>query len=297
MEDRCLLSSTVLEYPLPTPNSLPNYITAGPDGNVWFGESNAPKVGKITPQGAITEFSLPSSLGATGVGDIISGPNDNLWFDVANSNGTGEIVEMTTAGTIVLEFSLANASEANSLAKGSDGNIWFADYSSGVIGRMTPAGQVTYFQAPFGIAESTTGSDGNVWFDATSQNAIGRITPTGDITIFSNLSPSSGRGLTAGPNGNLWWTTSDEIVEMNTAGQVVGTFQDPNDPYELAPGPDGNLYFGERFANNIGMITPQGSITEIPIPTPPGEVGDITKGPDGNMWFTEYGANQIGEVV
>ena len=34
LEDRCLLSIT--EFPTPTSNALPNWITAGPDGNLWF---------------------------------------------------------------------------------------------------------------------------------------------------------------------------------------------------------------------------------------------------------------------
>src|SRR5262245_50737071 len=40
LEDRCLLSYAINEFPLPTPNSGPNVIVAGPDGNVWFMETN-----------------------------------------------------------------------------------------------------------------------------------------------------------------------------------------------------------------------------------------------------------------
>jgi streptogramin lyase len=137
LEDRCLPAVTILEYPVPAPNNTPDFITAGPDNNLWFGEHYAPVIERITPQGAITPFSLPFSPGQD-VAQIISGPNNNLWFVVSNPNatdgtpsGTGEVVEMTTAGTVVQTFSLANVSSAICLTEGPDGNLWFADYYSG----------------------------------------------------------------------------------------------------------------------------------------------------------------------
>src|SRR5690242_13241589 len=39
-----------------TAGSLPEAITRGADGNLWFTEDNA--LGRITPSGTVTEFSL-----------------------------------------------------------------------------------------------------------------------------------------------------------------------------------------------------------------------------------------------
>jgi streptogramin lyase len=277
-------------------------MVAGPDGNVWSVESNVNQIAKITPQGSITEYHLPVPLGNS---TMILGPNGDFWANVAGAP-SGEIVEITTAGSIVQQVSIPTVSPNLALTFGPDGNIWSADNSSAQIGRLTAAGQVTLFPAPFSIAEITPGPDGNLWFDAASQNALGKITPTGDISFFSNLDSGPFRELTAGPKGNLWMTTPhDTIDEINTAGQVVAVFSDPNGPYILTPGPDGNLWFtesGNRSAAsgggpNIGSITPQGSITEYPIPTPDSGESDITAGPDGNIWFSEYAASQIGEVM
>ena len=44
----------VSEFSVPTANSAPMGITAGPDGNVWFTQAAADKIGKITPAGCIT---------------------------------------------------------------------------------------------------------------------------------------------------------------------------------------------------------------------------------------------------
>lgn len=65
-------------------------ITVGPDGNIWFTEGSAPvggrgslpavppsKIGRITREGVITEFLLPTSW-AYPVG-IAAGPDGNLW--------------------------------------------------------------------------------------------------------------------------------------------------------------------------------------------------------------------------
>ena len=60
-----------------TPNSGPNRIAAGPDGNLWFTQ-NVGGIGRITPTGDITEFAIPSPN--SGPVEIAAGPDANLWF-------------------------------------------------------------------------------------------------------------------------------------------------------------------------------------------------------------------------
>jgi streptogramin lyase len=57
-------------------------------------------------------------------------------------------------------------------------------------------------------------------------------------------------------------------------------------PSGIAAGPDGNLWFTEANANQIGKITPTGVVTEYPVPSASYPDG-ITTGPDGNLWFGE----------
>jgi virginiamycin B lyase len=55
-----------------------NYgITAGLDGNLWFTELDANKIGRITPGGTITEFPLSSQALPFG---ISGGSDGNVWF-------------------------------------------------------------------------------------------------------------------------------------------------------------------------------------------------------------------------
>src|SRR5262245_58319489 len=74
LDDRVLLSVT--EFPIPiidTLSSQPTGITRGPDGNLWFAESDGNRIGRITPAGVVTQFSAgitPRSL----PGEITAGP-------------------------------------------------------------------------------------------------------------------------------------------------------------------------------------------------------------------------------
>jgi hypothetical protein len=43
-------NNTITEYSIPTANSHPYGITAGPDGNLWFTESNGNQIGRIICQ-------------------------------------------------------------------------------------------------------------------------------------------------------------------------------------------------------------------------------------------------------
>src|SRR5712691_6897428 len=61
----------------PIPNSQPLYITAGPDGNLWFTDYGQIAIGRITTSGAITEFPIPQGSQPEG---ITLGPDGNLWF-------------------------------------------------------------------------------------------------------------------------------------------------------------------------------------------------------------------------
>src|SRR4051812_32365269 len=65
-------------------------------------------------------------------------------------------------------------------------------------------------------------------------------------------------------------------------------------PQGITAGPDGNLWFTDA-GGEIGVINPTtNAITEFVPPTARSGPGGITAGFDGNLWFTEGGANQIG---
>ena len=199
----------ITEFETPTSPSGPWTVTAGPDGNVWFTEFQANKIGRITPSGTITEF-VPPTANSSPFG-ITMGPDGNLWFAELFGNNIGRV---TPDGVTFTEFPVPTAaSQPRVIVTGPDGNLWFCENAGNKIGRITTAGIITEFPIGAGstnLNEITVGPDGNLWFieeSDTSTNRIGRITTGGVVTEFTvPTTASGGSSITAGPDGNLWFT-------------------------------------------------------------------------------------------
>jgi streptogramin lyase len=296
------MAVTTSEFPIPTANSYPGGITAGPDGNLWFTESSGNKIGRITPAGQIDEFPIPDS-GSRSPTAITAGPDGNLWFTEPNGYKIGRI---TPAG-LIDEF-LVRTGRAFRITAGPDGNLWFTESDANKLGRLTPDGTLlpefpipTAGSYPSGI---TAGPDGNLWFTEQIGNKIGRVTLAGS---FSEIPiPTAGGqpyAITAGPDGNLWFTENPvNKVGRITPGGIITEFPIPtakSQPGWITAGPDGNLWFTESSGKKIGRITPDGAVSEFVVPTASSGLAGITAGPDGNLWFAESSssANKIGRLV
>lgn len=169
------------QFPIPTAGSGTETIKAGPDGNVWFvedwGDRVHPKIGRITPQGIFTEFTIPTPLvpGDQNYHDLITGPDGNLWFTEGLAHKIGRI----TRQGVITEFSVPPPSVYfGSLCVGPDGNFWFTD-GGNYIGRMTTSGVVTnFFSIPTADSHPsglTAGPDKNIWFVEVTGNNVGQV--------------------------------------------------------------------------------------------------------------------------
>jgi virginiamycin B lyase len=67
-------------------------------------------------------------------------------------------------------------------------------------------------------------------------------------------------------------------------------------PRGITLGPDGNLWFTERGENKIERITTSGAITEFPVPTASSAPFGIASGRGDKVWFTEFSASKIGRI-
>src|SRR5262249_3986705 len=209
-------------------------------------------------------------------------------------------------------------SNVSPLVPGPDGNLWYTasfytqfplTNQGSIVGRITPTGDVTNFNATnLGFSESghgggiSTGADGNLWIGL---GGVRPFTPDGQgLAPFPGSRPLS--DMVTDANGNVWglvWT--DQIERIAPHGTVSDCSIPVHQPFmnrtpELDPlrmtitaGPDGNIWFSDPYANQIGNITPDGTVTEYAVPTPNSFPAGITVGPDGNIWFTELGSGQI----
>src|SRR5215212_9969190 len=130
-------------FRIPTDNSQPREITLGADGNMWFTESefDVSQIGRIDPQGNITEFVVPSQFSQPS--DIVAGADGALWFTEPSGFPFG-IGRVTTDG-VFTEFGLdlntcsPCSLTPNGIAATPDGNIWFTESNRNAIGKLETA--------------------------------------------------------------------------------------------------------------------------------------------------------------
>jgi hypothetical protein len=212
--------------------SSPTGIAAGPDGNVWFTDNGAtPAIGRITPQGVITEYSIGLSPGAS-PWDIARGDDGTLWF--TDHSAGGAIGRITTAG-VITEFPGATGTPED-ITNGPDGNMWFTTGGGpGAIGRITRSGTITMFssgltpnQSPTGIV---AGDNGWLYFAERGGNgALGSITPHGTITEYTTglTGARAPWGVSTGADGNVWFAE-------NASPGALGKLTLPPDADTTAP--------------------------------------------------------------
>jgi sugar lactone lactonase YvrE len=225
---------TINEYPMPTGNNAPAFLTAGPDGNIWFSEGGN-KIGYIDLAGgtyAITEFHVPTPSSMPF--GIAAGPDGNIWFAERASNKIGRI-DLAGGTFAFTEFDIpSDNTQPVGIAAGPDGNVWFTESGYGQIGMIDVAGgtyAITEYPIPgvFPFPQAIiAGPDGNMWFTETGGPAggygnnlsyIDLAGGTYGITELPVPTPDSQPvGLTVGPSGTDIWFVE---VHSNQVGQSV----------------------------------------------------------------------------
>ena len=303
------------EFPVPTPDSRPAGITAGP-GGIWFTEehTNANKIGLFTGAafaefGGLTPAPPPSSGNPpeTGPAEIVLGPDGNLWF---TELGAARIGRLSPGGALT-ECSVSSGGQPDGITVGPDNNIWFTLSAGNRIGRINPSAanpcsSYTDFSGSLNQpSDITSGPDGKLWFTESAGSRVSSISVSGSISRPSSLSFASGSepsGITAS-SAAIWATlsASNQIVRIDpTTATVTHTVATGAGPSAIATGPDGALWFTETVANKIGRLTAGANpalTNEFVIPTPNSQPGGITLGADGALWFTEFAANKIGRIA
>ena len=156
---------------------------------------------------------------------------------------------------------------------------------TGQLDRITTSGSFTEYPtatADPGPITAGPSADTSLWFGDQGDDHIGKSTTAGSITEFT-IPPVTDEApeptaITAGPDNALWFIDayggSDTIGEIPTTATVatrgIQRFTVPTtDAYAtgIASGPDGNLWFTEQGADQIGKLTPGGTFSAYPLPT------------------------------
>jgi virginiamycin B lyase len=267
----------------------PAGIVAGPDGALWFTQSNGgnPRdgrayfpagVGRLTTSGAYTFYRVPASANSVpGLDAIAVGPNGNLWFTETAIDRIGEITPRD-ASPVIHEFALpagdrlaagvgSPITSADTIAAGLGNDIWFTEQGSNAIGVMSTSGDVlkkfivpnaNLDPTPLGITE---GADGTMWFTENGANQVASITAEGKITVHPLPSAAAGpQSIVYGPDGELWFTENTGVASIDPRTDKVTVYRahtaDPS-PVGITVGPDcTSIWFAESSADILGRVAP-----------------------------------------
>jgi virginiamycin B lyase len=289
----------IREFPVPTAGAGVLNITRGPDGNVWFTERLAGKIGRMTPAGVISEFVTSSP---TTYPDVIMSYAGNLVF---LENGT-YMATCTPAG-FVKESTDGYVVSSTSMTLGIDGRIWMTSSSQYLAPLRVLANgpQSNFYAAPGYLSDPrsvVSGPDGRIWFARPNSTKLGVMSvddETGTIqTIDVKVPP---RFVTGGPDGNLWVTSAPgTILKVSVQGTVLDSWTLPGEPGvgAITTGWDGAVWFTEEDASKVGRLDPRTrKITEYATPTPNALPKSLAFGADGALYVTEQNANAIGRLT
>lgn len=288
---RVRLDGKATFFPMP-PGSIPHGITFDKCGQLWITLEGSGFIARIDKHGNIVEqidvhFLIPGTdqvinPGPHGLTTNLAG--NVLWFVGKAGNTVGKVVLKDRS---VEQFELPTPnSQPIYISAGSNDFMWVTEPSGNNIARVTQEGQITEFpiptpnSRPVGIVPSTC--DPNLmWFSEETSHKVASITQDGQIVEYqvpktqNNMILAS---LTFDNQGNLWTLSyvnqfdpfpegSDFLIRINRKIQGASSGDISCIPFtyhqlptkksvlhRIVQGPDGNMWFTQRAANQIGKL-------------------------------------------
>lgn len=194
-------------------------LTVGPDNKMWVTEGrDIAQFGWDATGAPILLNEYPLTAGAEGYDDVTSGPNGHLWAVQSGVSGSDAIVEIDPGtGSIVNTFPMPVTTDATyGLVAGTDGKLWFGDYTAQTLVSMTTAGVFTAHALTGHPTSLTLGPDGGLWTTEVFPDKIARMdTVSGSLNEYAAVTTATPPapvvnplGITTGPDNNLWFTES-----------------------------------------------------------------------------------------
>jgi virginiamycin B lyase len=132
------MAGQIQEFPLPSSGARPDSVVRSADGDIWFTEFAAGKIGHLRMAGPIKEYVLRAHGPPVG----IAAGEHYIWVTVPVAHA---ICRLGSDGSQIV-YLLQNHIMPGMLAAGHDGNLWFTQ-PNGMVGRFSPSGIVDEFPA------------------------------------------------------------------------------------------------------------------------------------------------------
>lgn len=295
-------AAPTVEPTLSTLTGKPRHLVLGPDGNVWTPLSDSGvgnDIAKIAPDGTVTEFDVAALANAEG----IASDGTNLW--VTRPGNVAMFAPANPPGAVATPVD--KITDPRAITLGPDGNMWTASGDQVVhFAPANPAGfsaQTVAGMGARGIAASsmstTSGATGGALSiaDFGGQRLVQVNAVTGEATF---VALGGGPQEVAAGNGAEVAVANPGAVPQTVArvlsGNVLGTSEMPNtDPFGIVLANDG-AYWTARFASgDVGRISPDGTVTALPIGAGTGP-RNIAKGPGDTLFVGLETAMKVARI-
>jgi streptogramin lyase len=300
----------------------------GDDGAVWFGEET-PYVGRFK-DGVLTSvrinLSKPNSQPAV-TWPWLTATSSGIYTAVVIDSGTipreeddlvrisySRAVSFTKGSAVGVPASWVGAIVPGGSAVYATGayNSYNGPCATACVFLISDSGKSKYLTNSYEIPQAAAYLNGFIYvaaqasypWDPTIGERFYKFNATTfAVQLIATLpSPANVVGMTAGPDGALWYTDygRDAIGRLSTAGSVR-EYRLPTanaQPNGITVS-GGRIWFSETNSNKVGWITTTGVIKEYPIPATNSSPGEMANGPVGSrtIWFVQSGVDEIGRIT
>ena len=233
---------------------LPNALSVGPDGNIYFPAIGANEIWRVPlaggrPECFTTNVAVPTAVKFNSKGALLSTQGrtgEILSFDIQNGNRT--VLATVRAGL-------------DNLALTNDDRLFVSHFTDGGVAeilangnerRLVPPG----FLGPMGLAVA---SDGVLYAaDGISMAAVGRDGACRRVgMLFDGQFPGFVRGLAAGANGTVVASTSagDVTTYHPTTHEMTENMKGLTELYGVAVTPSGAIIIAEGGEGDVLMVS------------------------------------------
>lgn len=209
---------------------------------------------------------------------------------------------------------LREGTEAEALAVGENGELWFAGSRrevepENVIAHISSDGAVHEFGVPgtsgtLGIGGLVLGQEGDMWFTEPAANQIVQVTPTDQAHSITLPTPGSlPTGIAVAPDGSLWVTLEGAAAVVRVEPGVKVTqypLSSGSRPAAIAFGPESVFWAIEGGTVGLTRISTVGVAGDYPLPTSgtkyAGAINSDVTATEDELWLAQSDGPYIGRV-
>jgi streptogramin lyase len=248
----------------------------------------------------VTDVSLSGTATDKVVDSITQiAPNDGTTFEIAvSSTGPGTII----ADIPVSQFNgytsstFANVGlEPHGIAIDGYDNIYTANYSSGTITKITPAGTTSVFGTPGSPLGIAIDAGGNAYTANRGAYEINKTTPAGITSTIANQFTNS-FNVAVDSLGNVFGVSPNVFgVRKITPSGVVTTINTGYTAQDVTVGSDNSIYTANTISKTVSKITASGFTTTYSIAG--GSPQSVTVDGNNNIFTSNFPGNNVSKIT